>query len=200
MPKPCVAPVMMKIPSSDELEIDLSPRLVAYFEITIYGMERPEKTADGNRATVYEDQTSECIAVGVSNYKFPCSSKMPGWERFSYGYHGDDGGIYHGRGEQHRAYGPRFGPGDTIGCGLDYVHDTLFFTLNGRNLGTAFVVRMGKERWYPTVGLDSSDWIHCNFGQEPFVFDLKGYSNQPCHKQVIDASMNQVLKHTPKNS
>lgn len=35
------------------------------------------------------------------------------------GYHGDDGNKFHRSGRGQR-FGPRFGAGDTIGCGLDF--------------------------------------------------------------------------------
>lgn len=49
------------------------------------------------------------------------------WEQGSYGYHGDDGHIFHaaGVGEE---YGPKWGSGDTVGAGLHLGRQEIFFT------------------------------------------------------------------------
>lgn len=86
-----------------------------------------------------------------------------------------------------RRYGPAFGPGDTVGCGLDYAdvdgngntRISVFFVLNGEFLGYAFrgvpeeQVRNGL---YPTVGVDTECPLFVNFGERPFRFDFRGYS------------------------
>ena len=63
---------------------------------------------------------------------------MPGWpggEYRSWGYHGDDGGIFMGQGEWSVQY-DKYGKGDTVGCGLDQQRQ-IFFTKNGTYLGKA---------------------------------------------------------------
>ena len=60
-----------------------------------------------------------CVAVGLASRYFPLSGAMPGWDINSYGWHGDDGCVFHGSGAGDR-YGPSFGAGDTVGCGLVY--------------------------------------------------------------------------------
>lgn len=77
---------------------------------------------------------------------------------------------------QVRYYGPRFGPNDVVGCGLDYKTHEIFFTLNGQYLGVAFEGVYGKL--YPTVGIDAVNPLTINFGDHPFAFDLAGYMAQ----------------------
>jgi hypothetical protein len=59
---------------------------------------------------------------------------MPGWAFGSCGYHGDDGAKLNGSGLP-LPYGPKYGEGDVVGCGLDFTNDTAFFTKNGEHLG-----------------------------------------------------------------
>ncbi|KAJ9520786.1 hypothetical protein QJQ45_013966 [Haematococcus lacustris] len=111
------------------------------------------------------------IAIGFAEKGFKMN-RQPGWEPHSYGYHGDDGQVYHaaGKGE---AYGPTFGTGDTVGACLHQGHQTLFFTKNGVRLKTAF--RGVTGRLYPTIGLHSkNEHVRLNFGDMPFKFDLPG--------------------------
>ncbi|CAN0436961.1 unnamed protein product, partial [Hapterophycus canaliculatus] len=122
----------------------------------------------------------DCIAIGVSESLFPLKGKMPGWDARSYGYHSDDGGAFHDAGSM--LFKPSFGPGDVVGCGLDYSageEDTadIFFTLNGEALinsvsGGPAAFRGVKGTFYPTVGVDSACPVRINLGREPFKFDL----------------------------
>jgi hypothetical protein len=45
---------------------------------------------------------------------------MPGWDANSFGYHSDDGGIFRNNGDMVREFGPKWGEGDTVGCGIYY--------------------------------------------------------------------------------
>lgn len=60
-----------------------------------------------------------------------------GWDKQSFGYHGDDGNSFNSSGNG-QPYGPTFTTGDIIGCGVNLVNSTCFYTKNGTHLGTAF--------------------------------------------------------------
>mmetsp|Transcript_13963 Transcript_13963/g.29196 ORF Transcript_13963/g.29196 Transcript_13963/m.29196 type:complete len:986 (+) Transcript_13963:98-3055(+) len=128
-------------------------------------------------------QRHECLAIGLSNHLFCPRDKMPGWDEHSYGYHGDDGCLFHGHGTMVSQYGPLFGPGDTVGCGLEYSTRRIFFVWNGNFLGYAFdeisedVIDGGL---FPTVGVDTECPLHINFGNQPFKFDLRGFVRNGC--------------------
>jgi len=172
-------------------EIDMTPRMVAYFEVSILlrdKMQEPDMSEIGQSTTATttplaqpqqnRQHTSECVAVGLSAQS--SKSRMPGWDKSSYGYHGDDGGIFHSRGEMVRVYGPKYGEGDTVGCGVNYENGGIFYTLNGNFLGYAWcsleVVQEGKLDLYPTVGVDSNCPLVLNFGNaRPFMFDLASF-------------------------
>lgn len=85
---------------------------------------------------------------------------FPGWparenapRAKSYGYHGDDGGLYvYSAAEgQPVGYGFEYGPGDTVGCGVDFVEDEIFFTLNGERVGDG--QRGVSGRLFPLLGI-----------------------------------------------
>jgi hypothetical protein len=62
-------------------------------------------------------------------------NRLPGWEPESWAYHSDDGQIFNA--SQHgRTYGQKYGPQDTVGCGVNFRTGTAFFTKNGNNIGT----------------------------------------------------------------
>ena len=97
--------------------------------------------------------------------------RLPGWEPHSYGYHGDDGHVFNGKGTG-RKYGPGFGTGDWIGVVLNRVEGTISYLKNGIELGVAFEGIPESEQLYPTVGFRTPDEeIAANFGgsaERPF--------------------------------
>jgi hypothetical protein len=118
---------------------------------------------------------SWCVAVGLSTVDFSLEGMQPGWDSRSCAYHSDDGHVFFGN-ERIMSL-PRFGAGDTVGCGLRR-DGRLFFTRNGRVVGVApplpanfwARVRKGRERGlFPTVGLDTPCPLRINCGRSPFV-------------------------------
>lgn len=98
-------------------------------------------------------------------------NRLPGWDKHSYGYHGDDGHSFCSSGTG-QPYGPTFTTGDVIGCGVNLIDNTCFYTKNGHNLGIAFTDL--PPNLYPTVGLQTpGEVVDANFGQAPFVFDIE---------------------------
>ena len=182
----------------------LLPRFVAYYEVIV--SKKSEYTTDDRniRSTRDVNNSAECVAVGLARKGFTSQKRLPGWDDDSYGYHSDDGAIFHGRGRQLATFGPSFGAGDIVGCGLDYSDFTIFFTLNGHFLGTAFTLDRllmegvdtdtdiggggsvtGGIDLYPTVGIDAAASVLFNFGREPFAFDLVRY----CAKREREVAM-----------
>nr|GMD53066.1 ran-binding protein 10 isoform X2 [Ipomoea batatas]GMD57769.1 ran-binding protein 10 isoform X2 [Ipomoea batatas] len=140
-----------------------SKRLVYYFEIYV-------KNAGAKGQ----------IAIGFTTSGFKMC-RQPGWEANSYGYHGDDGLLYrgHGKGE---VFGPTYTTGDTVGGGINYAAQELFFTKNGAVVGT--VCKDIKGPLFPTIAVHSqNEEVTVNFGKDPFVFDLKAYEAQERAKQ-----------------
>lgn len=77
-------------------------------------------------------------------------TRLPGWEKDSWGYHGDDGHSFASE-RDGTPFGPRFTSmlisvskeialtcwiaGDVIGCGIDFSLYKAFYTKNGAMLG-----------------------------------------------------------------
>lgn len=109
-------------------------------------------------------------------------SRLPGWEKNSWGYHGDSGTIYSGD-RNGTTFGTTFGVGDIVGCGIDFCQNKVFYTKNGSLLGTVFD-NVGKDGdIYPAVGLcHTGESIRANFGQEPFKYDIEDHVLQQCNQ------------------
>ncbi|XP_074115289.1 ran-binding protein M isoform X1 [Cotesia typhae] len=115
------------------------------------------------------------MGIGLSAHGVNVN-RLPGWDKHSYGYHGDDGHSFCSSGTG-QPYGPTFTTGDVIGCGVNLVDNTAFYTKNGTHLGIAFSDL--PPNLYPTVGLQTpGEVVDANFGQTPFVFDIGDMINE----------------------
>nr|XP_054748387.1 ran-binding protein 10-like isoform X1 [Lytechinus pictus] len=117
------------------------------------------------------------MGIGLSTEEFGNNmSKLPGWDKHSYGYHGDNGHTFNSAGNG-QPYGPTFTTGDVVGCGVNLVDNTCFYTKNGVHLGIAFTDL--PSNLYPTVGLQTpGEIVDTNFGQSPFVFNIEDLMQQ----------------------
>lgn len=155
------------------------PRTISYFEVSICNQD--QDPAKRRMSSLEPPSPSQgrlpCVAVGLSLDSFPLDRRMPGWERDSFGFHGDDGTAF-GQGARKdvkKQFGPCFGAGDVVGCGIDYRKQAVFYTLNGNFLDYAHTLTKEQlqQDWYPCIGLDAAMPVECNFGtQRPFCFDV----------------------------
>jgi hypothetical protein len=149
-----------------DVQFYVKPRFISYYEVHI---------DDAPSTPGMVDNGFECVAVGLATKSFMKNKRLPGWDNESFGYHGDDGAIFHGQGKQLSEFGPRYGCNDTVGCGLNHKDNSIFYTLNGKMLGTAFTDVPCDVDLYPTVGIDTNCSVSFNFGMQPFKFDLVSY-------------------------
>lgn len=106
---------------------------IYYYEITVISKGRDGQVIRPLPLMIADFQTRRMIGVGFSGPKVALS-RIPGWEPDSYAYHGDDGQVFSNT-TSGKAYGPKFGTLDVIGCGLNFRTNTAFFTKNGHMLG-----------------------------------------------------------------
>ncbi|KAG5751786.1 hypothetical protein H9Q70_005580 [Fusarium xylarioides] len=139
---------------------------VYYFEVTI---------ADQG------DDDKKRFAIGFCEETTSLGLHL-GWESGSWGYHGDDGKTFSSAAGS--PYGPTFGQGDVIGCGVNFDKKTAFYTRNGEIIGQAFFDIRGKL--YPAMSLDIRQtncafsarfWDTDDIGNQDFMF--KGPFNDP---------------------
>ena len=190
--RPFVAPFVSSSYDSRVAAVHLTPRFVSYFEVSILEpkTDHDGATTDTSNTTTSRGGSADCVAVGLGTESFDWHARMPGWDASSYGYHGDDGGIFHSSGGMLRKFGPSYGRGDVVGCGVDHVAGGIFFTLNGQFLGYAWTGlpdELLQEDLYPIVGVDTNDFVHCNFGTEPFVYNLKSMIVR--HEDLVHQSL-----------
>lgn len=103
------------------------------------------------------------------------TSKM-GIDEGFFGYYGSDGSIT--ASSQSKSYSKPFGRDDVIGCGVNFVDGTIFFTKNGICLGTAFT-DFYDFNLVPYIALKPGNSVRTNFGlYEEFVFDIVGYQER----------------------
>ncbi|KAF2668493.1 SPRY-domain-containing protein [Microthyrium microscopicum] len=132
------------------------------------------------------------VGIGFSGASATLN-RLPGWEPNSWAYHGDDGNIYAAR-DQGKAYGHKFGKGDTVGCGINFRTKTAFFTRNGVLCGSAFR-DIKLDKLYPIIGMkNQNEVVEANFGHKPFIFDIDEYYNK--EKAVV---MDEVKKANTAN-
>ena len=212
--RPFVVPTIISTNNTQDEEedgstitaVDVTPKLVAYFEVTLIKQHDVQQADDENSAHLTkqlntEDQEEEeedsestgqqphaqpnqhqhheCVAIGLTTRSFPLTKRLPGWDVSSYGYHSDDGSLFNAT-HSVLSSAPTYGPGDTVGCGLDYSTRHIFFVKNGECLGYAFDKNVEKEvldkGLYPTIGIDKDCPVYVNFGERPFKFDLRGFA------------------------
>ena len=69
------------------------------------------------------------IGIGFSSSKVPLE-RLPGWQPDSWAYHGDDGMTFCCE-STGKKYGPTFTTNDIVGCGVNFMKGSAFFTKNG---------------------------------------------------------------------
>ena len=113
--------------------------------------------------TVVSAGANGASSIGVTHKGYPLNS-MPGREKDSVSFHGDDGQLFCGIGQGQPLHSPA-NEGDVIGCGLSLSHakPRIFFTSNGTKIGEV-IVNVPDEGFYPTIWMYSEgEAVHVNF-------------------------------------
>jgi len=150
---------------------------VMYYELSVIKVGNIINSSAGN-------------AVGFILHRFSILNHMAGWDKGTFGYHSDDGCIFHNnKGSYFSCVGRPYGPpyqrqGDVIGCGYNCTTQEIFFTHNGKYLSVAFKIKgtVTSEDIQPLITLhEPSCLLSINLGNQPFQFPLHSYI---CGKNV----------------
>ncbi|OON23498.1 SPRY domain protein [Opisthorchis viverrini] len=121
-----------------------------------------------------------------------------GMEASSCGYHSNNGSIFHA-GKELPTSGPTFGETDVIGCGVNFVTNSVFFTKNGVFMGPISIGRKLPYPVYPCVAIACSKChVSANFGQQKFSFDIGQYiarERAVVISAAVDRKCNDQLAH-----
>jgi hypothetical protein len=92
------------------------------------------------------------------------------------------------------AYAPSFTPNDIVGCGYNREESTVYFTLNGKYLGAAFV-NVSEVMMLPFVAVKSPHvTIAINLGQEPFLFSVADEHERAERKKIDEERVQELLR------
>ncbi|KAI8814847.1 hypothetical protein BJ742DRAFT_766059 [Cladochytrium replicatum] len=145
-----------------ELPLGLDPNGLAmkrefyYFEVTV------EETSYSPHATI--------ISVGLATRPYP-PFRMIGHNKFSVGYHSDDGHCFVNDTYGGRNFGSPFSQGSVVGVGYVFGTGAVFFTLNGTLVGEATMLEERTLHPYcAAIASDGPARLSVNFGQAPFVY------------------------------
>ena len=106
--------------------------ITAYYEVCVQQVQRGAEdwqAGEGGspEAPAAAGPIRPSIAIGLASkaHGFPLGGvkMMPGWAEHSYGFHSDDGRIYTSPYPYGVPWGPTFGAGDVVGCGLTYLSE-----------------------------------------------------------------------------
>ncbi|EDQ91449.1 uncharacterized protein MONBRDRAFT_31450 [Monosiga brevicollis MX1] len=160
---------------------------IFYFEVSIINAGRPG-----------------LISIGLANTATPSYSSLPGKDRHSWGFRGDDGHFYEVDGTNY-AYGAPYSTGDVIGCCYNSLDHSMFYTCNGVTLGD---IRLDMpstqlETLYPLLAICSNGAVtETNFGAQPFKFQIdtfKATIRARLHEDIVRRELSpQAVSSLPK--
>ncbi|KAH8552648.1 SPRY domain-containing protein [Umbelopsis sp. PMI_123] len=119
--------------------------------------------------TILETSSNITMAIGLCTRPYP-SFRLPGWNRYSIGWHSDDGRKFCDDPDGGQDFTEPWGKaGDVLGCGWDTDHGNVWFTRNGVIVGTAYS-DLSKHVFFPAFGADGYCKVKFNFGKAPFNY------------------------------
>ena len=165
-----------------------------------YGIVQTEKEILNKRpifyyeANIIADGKEADLLIGIGEKDITEKGIQLGLTTYSYGYH-SKGKSYNNK--KQSKYGETFAKGDIIGCGVDFINKSIFYTKNGKFLDFAFKdinFELNKGYFYPSVCMHTLNIeIKLNFGMEDFKFDINNY-----YENILIKKYNILQSFNPK--
>ena len=165
-----------------------------------YGIVQTEKEILNKRpifyyeANIIEDGKEADLLIGIGEKDITEKGIQLGLTTYSYGYH-SKGKSYNNK--KQAKYGETFAKGDIIGCGVDFINKSIFYTKNGKFLDFAFKdinFELNKGYFYPSICMHTLNIeIKLNFGNEDFKFDINNY-----YENILIKKYNVLQSFNPK--
>lgn len=142
--------------------------------------------------------TNPVLGIGMAHGGLTKRSKplqIPGLPAYSatdniWGYHGDDGNTADSLGWVNRIFQEPYGPGDVVGCAVDFSEGRLFFTKNGEVL-TQKIFSNVRGRLHCAIGMGDPVRVKTRF-EPPFKWapgdteDWIGFEGYPDKNNTVE--------------
>ena len=151
-----------KVVQINEIEQVVTLSCVGYFESQVQPKDSISMSISSTKGdSINDDNDSHQLyqlqlSIGLACALFPLRGRRAGFDKNSFGYHGD-GRIYHGSRNCIKV-GPSYDIGDIVGCGILYPplgkqHGQLFYTKNGLLVSVLDIGVGGllSLPWFPIV-------------------------------------------------
>ena len=165
-----------------------------------YGIVQTEKEILNKRpifyfeANIINDGEESDLLIGIGEKDITEKSIQLGLTTHSYGYH-SKGKSYNNK--KSNKYAETYKKGDIIGCGVDFINQSIFYTKNGKFLDFAFKeinFELNKGFFYPSICMHSLNTeVKLNFGNENFKFDINNY-----YENILINKYNILQSFNPK--
>ncbi|CAM6038727.1 unnamed protein product [Sphagnum compactum] len=174
------------------------------------GKEEPVGVIQGNRPAMCHHETffyyfeitiindvddGDGVAIGFTNENFKID-QMPGLELNTYGYHSDDGKLYHNSGKTthndkmtqlERNFDTTFTKGNVVGAGINYLERNVYFVKEKKIVGS--IPYNLENTLYPTIGFwGKSVTVDVNFSPKNYLdvnHDMQHSNPQPPKTQWL---------------
>ena len=132
---------------------------------------------------IISHKENSAVGIGVGAFDNRLHG-MPGWTARSFGYHSDDGNLFHQSSYVGLCFGPTCMEGDIMGCGIDFEdfagYVRLWFTKNSTMVGAPVRAKMPPKGFYGLIGILGAAGKYLGHSQQKAPFSLQVIGEYMC--------------------